>query len=51
MFRLGFWGSGSCSSVAIVVSSYLNLEHFDVEGDSKKGVKRVINNTTTAKNN
>jgi hypothetical protein len=29
----------------------INFEHFDVEGDSKKGVKRVINNTRTVKNN
>jgi hypothetical protein len=29
----------------------INFEHFDMEGDSKKGVKRVINNTTTIKNN
>jgi hypothetical protein len=24
----------------------INFEHFDMEGDSKKGVKRVINNIT-----
>jgi hypothetical protein len=29
----------------------INLEHFDVEGDSRKGVKRVINNTTIVKIN
>jgi hypothetical protein len=29
----------------------INLEHFDMEGDPMKGVKRVINNTTTVKNN
>jgi hypothetical protein len=29
----------------------INFEHFDVEGDCKKGVKRVINNTTTVKIN
>jgi hypothetical protein len=29
----------------------INVEHFDVEGDSKKGVKRVIDNTTTVKIN
>jgi hypothetical protein len=29
----------------------INFVHFNVEGDSKKGVKRVINNTTTIKNN
>jgi hypothetical protein len=29
----------------------INFEHFDMEGDSKKGVKRVINNTTTVKVN
>jgi hypothetical protein len=27
----------------------INFEHFNMEGDSKKGVKRVINNTTTVK--
>jgi hypothetical protein len=26
----------------------INFEHINMEGDSKKGVKRVINNTTTA---
>jgi hypothetical protein len=29
----------------------INFEHFNVEGDSKKGVKRVINNTTIVKIN
>jgi hypothetical protein len=29
----------------------INFEHFDVEGDSKKGVKKAINNTTTVKIN
>jgi hypothetical protein len=29
----------------------INFEHFDVEGDSKKGVKRVIDNTTPVKIN
>jgi hypothetical protein len=29
----------------------INFEHFDVEGNSKKGVKRVIDNTTTVKMN
>jgi hypothetical protein len=29
----------------------INFEHFDVEGDSKKGVKRVINSTTIVKIN
>jgi hypothetical protein len=29
----------------------INFDHFDMEGDSKKGVKRVINNTTTVKIN
>jgi hypothetical protein len=29
----------------------INFEHFNVKGDSKNGVKRVINNTTTVKNN
>jgi hypothetical protein len=29
----------------------MNFKHFDVEGDSKKGVKRDNNNTTTVKNN
>jgi hypothetical protein len=29
----------------------INFEHFDMEGDSKKEVKMVINNTTTVKLN
>jgi hypothetical protein len=29
----------------------INFKHFDMEGDSKKGVKRDINNTSTVKNN
>jgi hypothetical protein len=29
----------------------INFKHFDAEGDSKKGVKRVINNTTIIKFN
>jgi hypothetical protein len=29
----------------------INFEHFNVEGDSKKGVKEAINNTTTIKIN
>jgi hypothetical protein len=29
----------------------IKLEHFDVEGDSRKGVKRVINNTAIVKIN
>jgi hypothetical protein len=29
----------------------INFEHFNVEGDCKKGVKRVINNTTIVKIN
>jgi hypothetical protein len=29
----------------------LNFEHFDMEGDSNKGVKRAINNNTTVKIN
>jgi hypothetical protein len=29
----------------------INFEHFNMEGDSKKGVKRVINNNITAKIN
>jgi hypothetical protein len=29
----------------------INFEPFDVEGNSKKGVKRVIDNTTTVKIN
>jgi hypothetical protein len=29
----------------------INFEHFNVEGDSKKGVKRANDNTTTIKVN
>jgi hypothetical protein len=29
----------------------INFELFNMEGDSKKGVKRAINNITTVKNN
>jgi hypothetical protein len=29
----------------------INFEHFNMEGDSKKGVKRVINNNTIVKIN
>jgi hypothetical protein len=29
----------------------INFEHFNMEGDFKKGVKRVINNTTIVKIN
>jgi hypothetical protein len=29
----------------------INVEHFNVMGDSKKGVKRAFNNTSTVKNN
>jgi hypothetical protein len=29
----------------------INFDHFDVEWNSKKGVKRVIDNTTTVKIN
>jgi hypothetical protein len=29
----------------------INFKDFNMEEDSKKGVKRVINNTTTLKNN
>jgi hypothetical protein len=29
----------------------INFEHFDVEGDSKKGVKMAINKTTIGKIN
>jgi hypothetical protein len=41
LFR--FWGIGSCEE--------LNFKHFNMEGDSNKGVKRVINNNTTVKIN
>jgi hypothetical protein len=29
----------------------INFKHFNVDGDSKKGVKRVINNTAIVKIN
>jgi hypothetical protein len=53
LFRLGF---GDQVLGPVLLESFhpkveIIFEHFNVEGDSKKGVKRVINNTTIVKIN